>query len=480
MRSSLVVVAVATVVLLGCATNPATGRRQLDLIGEGLEIDIGRAADPGITASMGVIEDATIREYISDLGLRLAATSERPELPWSFTVLDDPLVNAFALPGGFVYVTRGILAHFASEAELAGVLGHEIGHVTARHGVSRISRIILQQVTLEVAKEAWRGVRQYGELLDASLGLVNLDYSRDEETQSDELGVRYMTRDGYDPRALEGVFRMLASVSGTDGSRLPEWQLTHPYPENREMHIRDVIASLPAEQTAPNVERDRDTYLERLEGLTYGLNPRDGYFRDDVFLHPTLGFQFTVPADWTGENRRTTFVAIGPGDDGLVTVQAMEEVTDATQAMKDFLGQPGVVGGSVRQVEQHGLQGVRAPFVALESGEQSRGEVLCLEHERRIFRVVGVSTSGGWLARRRAVLATLESLAPLTDPAVLAAEPWRLEIVTVPESMTLQTFHERFDSPASAEETARINRVALDELLPAGARLKRVVGRPVP
>lgn len=478
MRARLIATVLGSALLLGCATNPATGRRQLDLIGEGLEIEIGRAADPEITASMGVVDDPHLLDYVSTIGLRLAATSERPDLPWSFTVLDDPLVNAFALPGGFVYVTRGLLVNFESEAELAGVLGHEIGHVTARHGVSRISRNILQQVTVEVAKEAWKGVRQYGDLLDASLGLINLDYSRDEETQSDELGVRYMTRDGYDGRALEGVFRMLASVSSAEGSRLPEWQLTHPYPENRETHIQSVLASLPSGEPATNVRRD--AYLDRLEGLTYGLNPRDGYFLDGLFLHPTQRFQFTVPDGWTGENRRTSIAAVGPGEDGLVTVEKVEGAGDAAEAIKAFLDQPGVVGGSVRHVEQHGLPGSRAPFVNIEFGEQSRGEVMCLEDEGSVFRIVAVSTSGGWLARRAAAIAAVESFAPLTDPAVLGVEPWRVEIVTVPSAMTIQAFHERFDSPVSIEEAARMNRLELDARLPAGARLKRVVGRPVP
>lgn len=478
MHIRLVVVALVTAVLLGCATNPATGRRQLDLIGEGLEIEIGQAAAPDIAASMGIVEDPDLRAYVSTLGMRLAATSERPELPWSFTVLDDPLVNAFALPGGFVYVTRGILAHFESEAELAGVLGHEIGHVTARHGVSRISRAVLQRVAVEVAKESWQTVRQYGDLFDAGLGLMNLDYSRDEETQSDELGVRYMSRGGYDPQALEGVFRMLASVSETADSRLPEWQLTHPYPENREAHIQEVIASLPAE--APDTASRRDAYLDRLQNLVYGLNPRHGYFRDGVFLHPEQRFQFRVPEGWTGERSRASVAARGPGGDGIVIVQEVEGVTDVAEAMQAFMDQGGVAGGSERQVEQHGLRGARAPFVSLESGEQRRGEVLCLAHEDRIFQIVGVSSSVGWLSRRAAVQAALASFAPLTDPEVLAVEPWRLEILTLPASMTIRTFHAGFASPASVEETARINRLSLDETVPTGTRLKRIVGESLP
>ena len=129
---------VAFLLLAACAVNPATGRREISLVSESREIQMGRDADPEITASLGMVDDPELQAYVTRLGDMLAATSERPALPWSFKVVDDPLVNAFALPGGFIYVTRGILAHFDSEAELVGVLGHEIGHVTAQHSEKRI------------------------------------------------------------------------------------------------------------------------------------------------------------------------------------------------------------------------------------------------------------------------------------------------------------------------------------------------------
>ena len=254
---------VAFLLLAACAVNPATGRREISLVSESREIQMGRDADPEITASLGMVDDPELQAYVTRLGDMLAATSERPALPWSFKVVDDPLVNAFALPGGFIYVTRGILAHFDSEAELVGVLGHEIGHVTARHSANQISRQQLQQIGLGVGSILSENVRSASGVLGAGLQMLNLSYSRGNESQSDELGLRYMGRAGYDGSALIGVFRMLAEASGGSSGRLPEWQLTHPYPENREADIRGLLAA----SGASGGTVGRDAFLERLDVL---------------------------------------------------------------------------------------------------------------------------------------------------------------------------------------------------------------------
>ena len=197
-----------------CAVNPVTGRRELSLISEDSEIEMGREVDEEMSASLGMVEDPQLQAYVSDLGLRLAAESERPELPWSFKVVDDPAVNAFALPGGFIYVTRGILANFESEAELAGVLGHEIGHVTARHSVSQISRQQVLVAGLGLGMLLSERIERASDYLGLGLHLLTLKFSRNDESESDALGLRYMTEVGFEPDAMIGVFQMLGSVGG--------------------------------------------------------------------------------------------------------------------------------------------------------------------------------------------------------------------------------------------------------------------------
>src|SRR5213595_4027039 len=178
-----------------CAVNPATGSRQLMLISESQEIAMGRDYDRQVGASIGLYPDSGLQRYLQQFGTRLAATSERPNLPWTFRVVDDPVVNAFALPGGFIYVTRGIFAHLNSEAELAGVVGHEIGHVTARHSVSQLSKQQLAQLGLAVGSIASPELGRYAGLAGQAFGVLFLKYSRDNESQADDLGLRYMRRE---------------------------------------------------------------------------------------------------------------------------------------------------------------------------------------------------------------------------------------------------------------------------------------------
>src|SRR5205809_5248844 len=189
----------------GCAVNPATGSRQLMLVSESQEIALGRDYDQQVAASVGIYPDSELQRYIQQFGARLAATSERPNLPWSFRVVDDPVVNAFTLPGGFIYVTRGILAHLNSEAELAGVVGHEIGHVTARHSASQMSKQQLAQIGLVVGTIASPEFARYAGVASAGLGVLFLKFSRDDESQADHLGLRYMRRAAYDPREMPHV-----------------------------------------------------------------------------------------------------------------------------------------------------------------------------------------------------------------------------------------------------------------------------------
>src|SRR5437773_7804908 len=288
----------AASLVAGCATNPATGARQLMLVSESQEIAMGRDYDKQVVASIGLYPDSGLQRYIQQFGTRLAATSERPNLPWTFRVVDDPVVNAFALPGGFIYVTRGIFAHLNSEAELAGVVGHEIRHVTARHSVSQLSKQQLAQLGLAVGTIASPEFERFAGLASAGLGVLFLKYSRDAERQADDLGLRYMRRVNYDPREMPHVFELLTRVSQAQGGgRVPEWLATHPDPENRRGRIEQEIATLP--QTFSGVAVNRDAYLRRLDGLVFGNNPREGYFKDNQFFHPDLRFRVTFPEGWT-------------------------------------------------------------------------------------------------------------------------------------------------------------------------------------
>src|SRR5207249_2246367 len=198
------------------------------------------------------------------------------------TMSPSRLPLAAALAGGFIYVTRGIFAHLNSEAELAGVVGHEIRHVTARHSVSQLSKQQLAQLGLAVGTIASPEFEQFAGLASQALGVLFLKYSRDAESQADELGLRYLRRGNYDPREMPHVFEMLDRVSQAQGGgRVPQWLATHPNPENRRGRIEQEIAAGP--QTFAGTAVNRESYLQRLDGLVFGANPREGYFKGSQF-----------------------------------------------------------------------------------------------------------------------------------------------------------------------------------------------------
>ena len=462
--------------LLGanCSVNPATGRRQLALLGEAQEIELGRDADREITASLGLYGDEETQRYVEQVGRPLAAVSERPELPWQFRVVDDPVVNAFALPGGFVYVTRGILAHFSSEAELASVLGHEIGHVTARHSVERISKTQLATLGLGVAMIASREARQFGDLAQVGLGLLFLKFSRDDERQADDLGLRYTARGGYDPREMPKVFATLERVSAAAGGRVPDWLATHPTPEDRNQRLSAQIAALPPEQRQGKVERDG--YLRRLEGLTFGPDPREGFFQGSVFYHPAMAFRLEFPSGWTLRNLKQAVVALSPREDAAVVLTLASE-SSPEAAARQFFGQPGIEQGTEWR---RGLYHFRTVPQAGGGKRELRGIAGFFAHQGRVFHLRGLSVAEAWRDSQNPIADSLGSFARLTDRRYLDVRPAKLTIVPLAQSMTLAEFVRRHPSTADLETLAILNGVRPDEPLPAGRLVKRVGGGELP
>ena len=466
--------------LAACAVNPATGQRQFSLISESREIEMGREADRSISASLGIYESDELQRFVRGLGKDLASVSERPRLPWSFKLVDDPTVNAFALPGGFIYVTRGILAHLNSEAELAGVLGHEIGHVTAKHSVSRMSRQQIQQIGLGVGMAVSSDVRRIGDVLAGGLQLLNLKYSRGDESQSDELGMRYMTRSRYDPNALKGVFQTLGLVSGGSG-RVPGWQATHPAPENREAKITELITATGEDYSGYRV--GRDSFLHRLEGLVYGSNPRDGYFKGARFKHPDLAFRIDFPGGWKKVNQRIQVVGVSPREDALLSLSLVTNVTSVGRALDQFLDQEDVIGAGIRsRAEIGGFPAARRMFrvIGADGRPELEGLAAFVDYEGSVYRILGYSVAGRYESYREGIVASVQSFARLTERAALNVQPWTIEIVTVPRDMTLTTFLRDYPSPVSNEQIARLNRISLGGTLQAGDLVKRIVGRDLP
>jgi predicted Zn-dependent protease len=471
-------VALGLALLTSCAVNPATGDRQLTLMSEGQEIQMGRDADPDIVASMGLYPDEGLQAYVQALGAQLAARSERPNLSWTFRVLDDPVINAFALPGGYIYVTRGILAYLDSEAELAGVLGHEIGHVTARHSVNQISRAQVAQLGMGVGMILVPELQQFEGLASASLGLLFLKFGRDDERQADELGVRYMGRLGYDPVQLSGVMGMLGRVTaGEGGGGTPEWLSTHPNPENREEAILRLAETAEVASDPPKVVRE--AFIQRLDGLVFGENPREGFFRGARFYHPDMRFQMDFPSGWQTANTRQAVQAISPQEDAVMAL-TVGEGTGSGPALRSFLAQEGMQGAGLSESAVNGLPAAAADFRFQTAEETIEGRVLFLEYSGTLLRLLAYGTASSWPGSRAVARAAMESFRPLADPDYLNVEPARIRLVRVPRAIPLEGFLTQQGVQDRGDEVRLLNRLEGNPTLEAGGILKIPTGGRLP
>jgi predicted Zn-dependent protease len=464
--------------LAGCATNPATGRRQISLVSESQEIEIGRESDPAITAQMGgLYPDSGVQRYVRDLGLRLAASSERPGLPWSIKLLDDDLVNAFALPGGFVYITRGILGYMNSEAELAAVLGHEIGHVTARHSATQITRMQLGQLGLGIGMILSETVRDYGQALSTGMQLMFLKYGRDDERQADELGFRYMTRLTWDPHGMTNVMRMLDSTSPANGGGLPNWLSTHPDPGDRVAANEQRIAQSNTDFSQYAV--NRDPFLQRLDGMVFGPDPRNGYFIATRFLQPTLRFEVTFPAGWATHNGAQAVQAGSPAKDAAMQL-GFADATSPADAAGKLAGTEGV---TIVRTSTQSVNGLPARLLEFDMQTQSgaiHGLVLYVELGGQVYEVAGYSVGTKWAGYATPVAQALGSFRGLSDSRYLNVAPHRIEIVRLPGAMSFGDFMQRYQSTVSADQIRLANQVEANASLPAGRLMKRVTGGRVP
>lgn len=466
-------IAVVAVGTTSCALNPATGKQQLNLYSEAEEIEMGRQADREISSQLGLYPDEATQAYVGAIGQRLAAQSERPGLPWSFKVVDDPAVNAFALPGGFVYVTRGILGHMTTEAELASVLGHEIGHVTAQHSVNQLSKQQFAVGGLILGSILAPEVAQAGELAQAGLGLLFLRFGRDDERQADDLGLRYLTDSGYEAREMPEMFRVLEGVSAIEGGgRLPSWLATHPDPGARRERALEVIGK--RRYKPGDVGADR--LLARLAGMPFGTDPREGYFEGGTYYHPGLELKVEFPAGWRAINEKTRVMALDPERVAQLEL-TLAPGTNAQEATREFFTRQGVQSIGSRRTRLAGLTAVQSDF-SVATQRALSGRVVFVEKGGKVLRLMGLVFSDRAINARGAFESFFGSFASLRDRTRLDAQPQRIRLVQLDRPMSFDEFARRWPSDVDSRVLAAINRVEDPGLpLPAGTTLKRIEGK---
>jgi predicted Zn-dependent protease len=464
--------------LVACATNPATGRREISLMSEAQEISLGRESDAQIKAEMGVYDDPALQQYVSEIGMRLAKVSERPNLPWQFTVVDQPAINAFALPGGFIYLTRGILAFLDTEAEVAGVLGHEIGHVTARHSAQQYTRQLGGQIGLVALGVFVPAARPFGELSSTALGLLFLRYGREDELQADSLGARYAATASWDPAGVTGMLSTLGRLDEASGSRrgVPNWLSTHPDPLQRVGEIAPVVEKLKAGRT--DFEVDRESLLQQMDGVVFGDNPEQGITRGSSFLHPPFRFQVDFPKGWEIANSARQVVAKAPDSDVYLILQLVQKPAGST--IQDIALQHMKAAG-FRSVDgdRTTLNGLEA-FVGRYEGEiEGLGNVASraahISHNGRVFMLAGLAAPAAFAAADAAFSPSIRTFRPLSATEAEGIRPTRLDVYTVRAGDTWASLAGRSGGAIPPATLAIMNRQEPDAAPRAGSQIKIVV-----
>ena len=460
---------------MGCARNPVTGKSELALVSESQEIQMGQQGAKEVEQSIGFYRDAAVQAYVADIGKRMAAQSERPNLPWEFHVVDDAAVNAFAIPGGFIYVTRGLMASINNEAELAGVIGHEIAHVTHRHSVQQISKSQLAQLGLGIGSIVSSDIAKFGQVASAGLGLLFLKYGRDAENQADQSGFRYALGQRYDVRQMPNVFATLGRLSEATGAgKLPEWLSTHPDPGNRIERLEKILDTVPLNPQQLVV--DREDYLRRIQGMTFGDDPRQGYFEGNAFYHPNMRFQLQFPQGWKHQNMQQAVVAVSPAEDAIIQLGLAGQASPE-QAARQFLSQEGVQPGNGSTSRINGMPAATAYFQAQTQQGVIDGLVSFFSFGGQTFGLMGYTPSGKLGTYDRAFQQTIGSFTELRDQSKINVQPAKVELMKAPRQMTLEQFNAQYPSTVPIEQLAIINELeGPSAVVPAGHTLKRVVG----
>lgn len=462
-----------------CAVNPVTGKKQISFLSETQEIAMGAESDPQIIAQFGLYENEALQAYIAEKGQEMAAISHRPDLDFTFRVLDSDVVNAFAVPGGYVYFTRGILAHFNNEAQFAGVLGHEIGHITARHSAQQYTRQMLAQIAVMggmIASERFRGFAQ-----EAMMGmeLLFLKFSRTHESESDVLGVYYSTQTGYDAHEMAGFFRTLDRMSGSGEGRLPEFLSTHPDPGRRYETVHRL-----AEEYQEGVETplkvNRDGYLDLIDGIVYGPDPRQGYTDGNVFYHPELKFEYPYPQGWKLQNSPQQ-VQMSPEDGSALIALMLAEGDNAAQAATTIREKYRLQNVQGSNIQVNGLSAYKMvadyPQQDPYSGEVSNlaMQVVTIAYGGNVYAFFGLSEKTAFNTFAPHFNRTMTGFKALNDPVRINVKPERLRIVSVPSATTLGQELARRGVPENRrEELAILNGMELSTALKGGERVKVV------
>ncbi len=462
-----------------CARNPVSGKKELSLMSAAQEQAMGDQADPSIIQAYGLYADEGLQAFINEKGKAMGAISHMPDQVYQFRLLDSPVVNAFAVPGGYVYFTRGIMAHFNNEAEFAGVLGHEIGHITARHSAKQQTTQLLGNLGFMVGVIASEKFRVFANEAGQGLGLMFLKFGRDHESQSDELGVEYSTKIGYDSHEMADFFQTLNRLSEKSGQSIPDFLSTHPNPVNRYAKVHEMSDAMQQQLGLRDLKVNRNEFLRRIDGLVYGEDPRQGYEENGVFYHPELLFQFPVPSNWQLYNSPAQ-VQMAPADGQAMMVFTLSPETTLDAASQALVTQFEL---NVLESQRTNVNGYNALAMVSDQKPQqdqngqtvsgARIVTYLIKKDNYIYVFHGLSEQQNFNNYISTFKRTMTNFDNLTDRSKINVVPTRIAVKEVPQTATLeQTLRSLNASNRDFEELAIVNGMQLSDQVTRGMLIK--------
>lgn len=472
----LSLLATALLPLGACSTNPATGKQQFAaLMSPSQENEVGASEHQKIVQQFGLVEDKALNNYVTSIGNKVTANTERPEVKYKFFIIDSPIVNAFALPGGYIYVSRGLLALAGSEAELASVLGHEAGHITGRHSAERYSRGVVTTLGAGILSAAI-GSEGASQALGVGANLFMSSYSRDQENEADTLGLRYMTRGGYAPEAVPSFLYSLqrqsqleASLNGQSGQGFSYFS-THPATSDRVSKTKAEAGVYPQ-----GGNHSRDTHLNAINGMTYGDSAKQGFARGTDFYHPAMGFTFSVPQGFKITNQPSQVVATNnAGSVVIFDMVANKQGLSPSQ----FIGNVWLKEAKLQGLENitvNGLPAATASLPGTVGGKAVTIRVVAISWQGKLVRFQMAIPNSASSALVEQLKKTTYSFRMMSASEKKSVHPYKLRLYTAKANDTVASISRRMPFDTMQEERFRIlNAIGPGQDVAPGARYKIV------
>ncbi len=438
----LLLISIVILLVPSCAVNPVTGKKQLMLMTEAQEISLGAQYDPTVISTFGLYQNDNLMALITEKGNEIRKISHRPNLEFHYRILDSPVINAFAVPGGYIYITRGILAHINNEAELMGIIGHEMGHVTARHTASQQSKQQLGQILLIGGMIASEDFRKFADYASQGMQLLFLKFSRDNEREADKLGVEYSTKIGYDAHKMADFFNVLNKMSiASDNAGIPTFMSTHPDPGDRYNAVNTEASEWQDSVKMAPWKVNEDQFLRMIDGLVYGEDPRQGFVEGNIFYHPEMKFKYPVPAGWQLQNSPLQ-VQMAPQDGKAVILFSLAKQSSLEEASKQTLQDLGLTVLTSKSVSVNGMPAIGIVSQQVSQNQQTGAQQILkvlsyfIRYNNAVYVFHGIANDVDFEANLRSFEATMANFDRLTDPSKLNVKPKRIKIQQVKRSGT--------------------------------------------